>query len=445
MTRRSSLASRWSSWGTPLARKGLVLVVVMTLLLLGLGFKSQIKNRIKPGETIQAEFAQNYNLKPYISKVKVAGLQVGVVTGIDETDSGTALVSMKVDDSAVETLGDQPSARIAPLTILGGQYGVELLRGGNGDFDGDTIPTEQTSTPVELDLILAALPADTRTAAQGLLRNTNRTLDAGGTDGLRALLTKAPDVLPTAGTFLEAAQGQRPSQDLPSIVTNLQSLAQTLVERRDLMDQNLIDFDTTTATLAAQSSALTRTIDGLPETLDATDRGVDRLDGTLTRLEESTTKLRPSIRALKPLIDELAPTLSEALPTVVKLPPIVRDAEEIVRQLVPTVPFATSIVDDVRGPVIDRVDGPILDYLANTWHGKADGPYKNSGGGYQADNKMYEELAYMIVNLGRSSMTQDPQGTLLNFQAGAGTSTVQPLAFDEALAALIPQLTGGPR
>jgi len=439
------MPKRLGTWGTPLARRGLVLLVVLGVLLTGLAFKSQIKNAIKPGETIQAEFAENYSLKPHISKVKVAGLRVGVVTGVEETDQGTALVSMKIDEDALDSLGDKPSARIAPLTVLGGQYGVELFRGGTGTYDGDVIAVENTSTPVELDRILEALPEDTRAAGQGLIRKTNQTLEEGGHKGLRDVLRKAPEVLPPAGTFLQALQGERPGHDLTSIVTDLQNLAATLDARGQAVNAVLVDLDTTTAALATQSGALTRTVDQLPQTLDATDRGVTQLNGTLGRLEVATTDLRPAIDRVKPLIDELAPTLKEALPTVLKLPPVLRDAREVVEQLVPTVPVATAIVDDIRGPVIDRVNGPILDYLANTWHGKAGGPYENSGGGIQADNKMFEELAYMIVNLGRSSMTQDPQGTLLNFQAGAGTSTLQPLALDEALAQLIPQLNGGQR
>ncbi|MBZ5735309.1 MlaD family protein [Nocardioides sp. TRM66260-LWL] len=420
------------------ARRGLALLVVIAVVITGLAFKSQIKARLSGREVIRAEFAQNYNLQPYISKVKMAGLQVGVVTGVDRTDAGTALVTMRIDDSARDRLGDHPSARVAPLTILGGQYGVELTPGGSGPFAEGVIPVDDTATPVELDQILDALPADTRTATRGLVRNTNRVLEQGGSQGLRRLSGIAPGVLPDAGSLLRGLQGTRPTQDLASLVTYLQSTAEVLDQRRTRVGAMIDDLDRTSAALSSSSDDLAATIAQMPSTLDATDRGVTKLDRTLQRLGRTTRAITPAVERLGPLVEVLQPTLREARPTVAQLPPIVARAQRIIAQLVPTASDATAVVDAVRGPVIKRVDGPILDYLAHTWRGKKNGPYPNSGGGIQADNKMYEEIAYMIVNLDRASMTQDAQGSLLNFQAGVGLSTIQPLALDEALAKLLP-------
>src|SRR3546814_5956649 len=118
------------------------------------------------GETIHAEFAQSYGLVDGVTKVKLAGLVVGVVTGVEHTDKGTAMVAMKVDREALDSVGSTPTARIVPLTILGGQYSVELHRGGNGTYDGDTIGLARTEMPVEIDRVLEALPSDTRKSTQ---------------------------------------------------------------------------------------------------------------------------------------------------------------------------------------------------------------------------------------------------------------------------------------
>lgn len=423
---------------SPLARKGLALVVVIGLVTLGLAFKNPIKIALRSGDTVTAEFSENYNLVPGLSKVKVAGLQVGLVTGVEHTDKGTALVEMKIDEEARDKLGSTPSARIVPLTILGGQYSVELHRGGNGFFENGAIPVSRTSIPVELDRVLEALPAQTRKATQRLLGSTNTSLREGGTRNLRGLLDTAPRVLPPAGTLLTSLQGENPGHDLPSVVTDLQAMAETLDQRDATVASILDDLDATTSTLASRREQLGNTVGELPETLTAADRGLRRLHGTLDRLDTTTVELRPAIRELGPLLDELGPTLREARPVLTKLPPITRDARVLVRRLVPTVDVATKVVDDVRGPVIERVEGPILDKLGRTWRGRDE--YKDSGGGVQADNKFYEEIAYMIANLDRSSMTQDAQGSLLNFQAGAGPATPVAGGFDAQLAALLPLL-----
>lgn len=425
---------------TPRARKGAALVAVLTVIILGLAFKNQIKVALRHGDTITAEFSENYGLTPGLSKVKVAGLQVGLVTGIGHTDRGTALVRMKIDDDARDALGSTPTARIVPLTILGGQYSVELHRGGNGRFSASSIPASRTALPVELDRVLEALPADTRRATQRLLGSADEALAEDGTANLRKLADTAPTVLPGAQSLLDALQGEHPGHDLPTIVTDLQSMAQTLDERSAQVGSILDDLDATTATLSARRNELASTIGQLPRTLSAADQSLQRLHGTLGLLQTTADKVQPAIRKLDPLLAEVAPTLKEALPVLAQLPPVTGDARAVVRSLVPAVPVATGIVDDLRGPVIDRVNGPILDKLGHTWHGT--GAYKHSGGGIQADNKFYEEIAYMITNLDRASMTQDAQGSLLNFQAGAGLGTVSPLNLDQQLAALLPQLKG---
>lgn len=426
------------------ARTGAVFIVVVGLVLTGLAFKNQIKIAFMRGETVTAEFDGNYGLRAGLSKVKVAGLKVGIVTDV-EYDGGKAIVTMKIDGDAVDALGSEPSAKVSPLTLLGGQYSVELLPGGDGEYDGDLITADRTTTPVELDQVLAALPSDTRAATQGVVGKLADTLEQGGREGIEDVLDAGPAVLPDAGTVLEAAQGNAPGHDLNDVVTGLQSVAETLADRRAQLTPILEDLSTTSAVLAAHRDDLAVTVDRLPEALDAADDGLERLDGTLTLLDTSTDRLLPTVRRLEPLLATLGPTLREARPVVADLPPLLRDARATVARLVPLVDSAQVVVDDIRGPVIQRVDGPILDKLGKTWHGAADGPYRNSGGGVQADNKFYEEIAYMITNLDRSSMTQDPQGSLLNFQAGVGTSTLQPIGLDEALANLLPQLRGDTR
>ncbi|WP_435769043.1 MlaD family protein [Nocardioides sp. SYSU DS0651] len=423
------------------ARAGAVFVIVVALLLIGLAFKNQIRMAFMGGETVTAEFDGNYGLRAGLSKVKVAGLKVGLVTDV-EYEGDKAIVTMKVDEDAVQALGSEPSAKVTPLTLLGGQYSVELLPGGDGEYDGDVISLDRTSTPVELDQVLAALPRDTRKATQGVVGNLSETLEHGGRRGLEDVLDAGPQVLPDAGTALEAAQGNRPGRDLADVVTGFQGFAETLAERRVQLTPILEDLSTTSAVLGSHRDELATTVDRLPETLDAADDGLDQLDGTLTNLDRSTEKLMPTVRELEPLLNTLGPTLKDARPVVADLPPLLRDARATVSRLVPLVDNAQVVVDHVRGPVIERVDGPILDKLGKTWHGAPDGPYKHSGGGVQAENKFYQEIAYMITNLDRSSMTQDPQGSLLNFQAGVGTSTLQPIGLDEALANLLPQLRG---
>src|SRR3546814_2201007 len=63
--------------GNTRARKGVALVLIVTVMILGLVFKNTIMVSARGGETIHAEFAQSYGLVDGVTKVKLAGLVVG--------------------------------------------------------------------------------------------------------------------------------------------------------------------------------------------------------------------------------------------------------------------------------------------------------------------------------------------------------------------------------
>lgn len=431
---------RWSTY-----QKGLAFLVAVGAALALLTFKAPIATMMRQGETITAEFSGNYQLIPNETKVKLAGLEVGVVSEVDYTDQGTALVSMKVDETAVDSLGSRPSAQVAPLTVLGGQYAVELQRGGTtGPFEGESIPVTRTRLPVELDRILESLPQPTRQSLQDLVGRLGGTLERGGRNALRDLVTRAPGTLRPAGEVLQAAQGTRPEVDLPQLVTNLHATAETLAADDAQLGDIVESLDQTTIALARNTQPLADSIGALPNSLRSTRAGMAGLRGTLTRLTVTAQSLRPAARQIDPLLRDLNPVLVEARPVMQRLRPLMVDARPLVRQLVPVTRRGTEVLGDLKGPVLQRVNGPIAHTVMNTWRGT--GPYRNSGGGMQADHKFYEELAYLVTNLGRASMTQDAQGSLLGFQVGANTRSVVGTPF--TLANLLKQMhkaTGGVR
>ncbi|MCW2800797.1 MAG: Phospholipid/cholesterol/gamma-HCH transport system substrate-binding protein [Aeromicrobium sp.] len=435
-------ASRWVGT-TPLMRKGIALVLVASVIVLALVFKNQIGVALRSGDTISAVFNDPEGIVVDKSKVKLAGLQVGVVTDVKH-EGGKSIVKMKVDRSALGSLGSSPSARIEPLTILGGEYSIELANGGTGTYDGTTIPEARTGSPVELDRILEALPAKTRTSTRGLIKNLSSTLDPDGRKSLRDIADVAPPVLHGADTFLVAAQGTSPSSDLNGLVSYLQDAAQQLKSRSSEVDGAIVGLDRTSRALAQSSASLSTTIDRLPATLDHTETGLTHLDTTLGKLQKTADELQPTAERAKPLIDQIDPLLKDARPVVAKLAPITRDAIPTVQQLIPTVRNAHGLLDNVGGTTLARIRGPVLDKLGKPWSGKAAGidEYSKSGTGIQTGNKYYEEIAYMVTNLARASMTQDGQGSMLNFQAGVGAGSLAPLTLDQALANLVPEIAG---
>lgn len=408
-----------------MVRMGLGLYVATAIVLGLLAMKPQIRTLLNGGDTITAEFSSQYKLRAHDSTVKMAGITVGSVIDLDDTDDGTVLVTMKVDDGIVDKLGSTPTANIEPRTLLGGRYTIELHPGGDGTFAGE-IPIEQTSIPVELDTVLEALPASAREALQGLVGSAGPTLSE-SSEEITDILESAPDVLRPAAPVLEAAQGTRPRQDLNGIVGQLDATARALTRTDGQLDATVADLTTTSRTLAVHREELGIVLAELPATLEQAGAGMEGLADVVARLETTASSLQPATPELAKLLIDLKPTLRIAQPVLRDLVPTLRQLRPAVQQLVPVADQATGILRDLRGPVMARVKGPVMDFLLNPWVGR--GPYSQSAAGYQAEHKVYQELAYMATNIDRASMGQDIRGSTLAFQAGAGLDSIGGVPF----------------
>lgn len=423
---------------------GLCLYLGVALVLVLLAVKPQISSQLRSGETMQLEFQDRFKLRKYDSTIKMSGIEVGSVIDVERTDAGLTRVTVKMDEDVREKLGSAPTARIEPRTLLGGRYAIELHPGGRpGTFKDDLIPVSRTAAPVEADAVLEALPASALDNVQSLVPELEGTLRK--SDGaVDRLVRDVPPILDEAHPLVNALRGTRPQSDLPLLVTNLSAIARTLNAQDGQLDRIVSSLDRTAAVLAAQRGPLSETVAELPATLRSTRTGLAGLTVTVDELTETAEALEPTAPELADLITKLTPTLKEARPVLRDLLPLLRDAEPAVRQLVPVAERATGVLEDLEGPVLDRVNGPVLDFVLNPWHGK--GFYSESGYGSQKDHKVYEELAYMVTNIDRASMTQDRHGATLGFQVGAATNSIDGLPFSlDNLLKLALQHAGGAR
>ncbi|WP_020661454.1 MlaD family protein [Amycolatopsis benzoatilytica] len=426
----------------PLVWQGFAFVVLLVLAVALLFGKQSIVTALRPGDEIAVQFSRDYKLKADDSEVKVAGVPVGTVSGIDRSAPGSVTVTVKVDSGTLDKLGTEPSAAVRPTTILGGRYFVELIPGGaHGTFSGGSIPVQRTSTPVELDEVLSAVQPRAQQGIRGSVGELDQTLAAGGKDAIRDLVRDAPGTLAPAGDVLTAALGTRPNTDLANLVGDVDTVANDLT-RNDGQLASIVDgADTTAAVLAKQSDPLARTIHDLPSTLASVRSGLTALGGSLDRLTATAPKLRPAIREAGPLLAKLDPVLAQARPLLADLRPLLHDARPLVDQLVPTSRQTTAVLDDVSGAPLQRLKGPVVDKLNEKWVGT--GPYRGGGNdGYT----LGQEVAHMITNLDMDGMRTNANGTTLGIQAGFGPGSVWglPGGLDD-LAAALGELGGAPK
>ena len=417
---------------------GVAFVILALVAGVGLFQKNRIMTTIRPGATIPIVFAQDYRLREFVSKAKVAGVPVGTVSSVERRRDGLTEVQVKVSGDIPRKLGTAPSAVIRPTTLLGGDYYVELEFGGQrGNFTG-TIPLERTKIPVELDKVSAALQPDARAGLQSTVRNLDGTLANGGTEALRGVTSTAPGTLgPAAGVF-NGLQGTNPRTDLPQLVQGLEATSRVLADRQHDLGGVVDDLRVTTDVLDHRSDDMATALDGMPQTLESTDRGLDRLHKTIGKLKDTADPARPVVRELDTTLAKLDPVLVKARPVVNELRTVLYEARPLVGQLSPVSQQLTSVLDDVRGPVLDRVNGPVLNTINSPFKGT--GIYAGSG----SDRPFYQELAYMAANLDRATMA-DKNGSVISFLAGAGPGSVAglPISLEQLFRQIAAQQGGG--
>ena len=378
--------------------------------------KAQITTWLTPGETVKVHFADNYRLRPYFSQAKISYVPVGLVTGIDELDDKTAVVTVKVYGDNRDKLGSEPSAIIRPTTLLGGNYFIDLIPGGDpGKFTGQEIPIERAKLPVELDKVTRALQPDALAGTKGMIPKLDDTLKDGGTAALQRLVADVPSSLQPTGVVLDALQGNDKAHDLTSVVHGLEATARELSEPKGRLDSILTDLAATSAVFGNRSADFSTTLDELPGALHSADRGLHRLDTTLDVLRDSADDIRPTAKELDRALGRLDPVIRRARPVVSDLRDVLHDAKPVVQRLVPAVRSANDVVDDFHGPVLDRVNGPISDLLLNGYKGR--GPYAQTG----SDKKLYQELGFGVADLDRAT----------NMSRNGGSLPFEPIPFPE--------------
>jgi phospholipid/cholesterol/gamma-HCH transport system substrate-binding protein len=378
--------------------------------------KLHILADLQSGRVVTAVFAQDYDnlIRPDWTKVDLASVAVGVVTNLRVTRRGHAIVSMKVDPRALQALGTQPTAAVELVTMLGGNVFIQLHPGGRpGTFAG-TIPPSRTTTPVYLGRVLNAFTPQARRGVATAVTQIDGALANGGVPAAQSLVAAAPGALAPAAGALGALEGTQPG-DLTTLVRYLDSTATSLAGDNGQLRAILHSAGAVSQTVASQAGALGTTVAQLPATLASAQRGLADLQAVLAHLRQLSGPLTPSAAPLDQLFARAYPTLAAAVPLVRQLPAVLAQAAPLLTQLAPTTSSATSLLNDIRGPVIDRVLNPIIPALLRR-HGGSSTP-------------MYQEVGYMLSGLDGIAEMTDANGAMIDFNPGVNLETAGGLPF----------------
>jgi len=409
------------------ARVGVVMITLVMVVGVALFQKTRIMTMLEPGDDIQVAFARDYQLRSHVTKVKVAGVRVGLVTDVDHEEDGSVVATLHLEPGVQEKLGEDPGAAIRPSTLLGGNYYVELAPGGDPGTT-DSIPAERTTVPVELDRVLEVLKPEVRRSTQRTIGRLDSLLDRDGRATIRGVVQDAPAALRPLAPVLGALRGESP-RDLRVLVSSLEDTARALNHDPGALDQVLVALADTSDALADSAPQVSRAIADLPDTLGTTRAGLRALRTTLGELRDVSDDAVPTARELSTALTALEPALVETQPLLRDLRPALADLRPTIDDLVPTAVDGTTVLDDVNGETMARVKGPIVDMVNSDWHGTGD--YAHGGN----DSSFYHELADLIGGMNNASRMTDRNGSTIGFQPGPGIGSVSdtPISFEQLL------------
>lgn len=285
-------------------RAAAMFAVVLTLVTAAAFLKERLT---VSGYEIRGEFTSANRLRVG-SDVRIAGVKVGEVRGIERASDRTAIVRLRLDDTARPVHADATLA-IRPRLILEGNFYVDLRPGTPAAPElapGGRVPVSHTSVPVQADQVLSTFDLAARGAlhgtigelADGLGRAPGAPRSApGGVRGARRTVRALEASLDDFGVAARAARGTRPA-DLPRAITGTADLTGALARDPRALAGFVANTSRVMGALAAQDTELAATVRGFDAVLRAAPEPLRKLDGALPVLTRFAGDVRPAVRAV---------------------------------------------------------------------------------------------------------------------------------------------------
>jgi phospholipid/cholesterol/gamma-HCH transport system substrate-binding protein len=259
--------------------------------------------------------------------VRVAGLHVGTVTGVDpDYDKGQVIVTWKVDEEV--HLGPATTAEVAASTLLGGHY-VRL----SGPVERpylSSLPREKRRIPLERT-----------TAGENIYTvfgNATRAAKQIDTTGVNELLHHLADVTADNGAKLDP------------LLKNLVAVSVAVTDRERQLRDLLTNTQRVTATLASKDQALAQLVDHASVFLDEIVSRRDELATLLGSGNRTVTSLTNLIHDHRAQIDAIIDDLHVAIAAAGRQLPEINHGLAF---LGPT--FAGFASSGAQGPWIDLI------------------------------------------------------------------------------------------
>lgn len=271
---------------------------------------------------LKAVFSNANNVKQG-SPVRIAGVDVGKVTGVEALDGGGATVSMEIEDKGLPIHTDA-ELKVRPRIFLEGNFFVDLRPGSPSapeqEDGGRPIPMQQTAAPVQFGDLLTAFQSDTRSDLKVLLREFSEGLEGEGARGFNEAIRYWETAYRSSSLANDATLGEEPTRDIGRLLRGQQRTFAALSEDGESLKGLVTHLNTTVGALAREDAALEAALPALRDTLR-------RARPALASLNASFPELRGLARDALPGVRTSAPTLEASQPFIAQLRRLVAPSE----------------------------------------------------------------------------------------------------------------------
>ena len=302
---------------------------------------------------VDAIFDSTANLSPG-QVVTIAGARVGSVSEIHLTRKRKARVEMEIEEGFAPFRSDA-ECTIRPQSLIGEKFvqchpgtpASPALRDGEGG--APTVPLAQTHSPVDLDLVFAALrrPYSQRLA---IILNELGTGVAGRSGDLNATIRRANPALQEVNDVLRILDRDRAA--LGRVVEQSDRVIAELARRRGEVTSFIDRSDRVAQTVAGRRSELGQVIERLPPLLDELEPTADRLAAFAADATPTLRDLRRAAPGAEALLADFDPVADAARPALKRLAETsrvgrraVRAARPVARRLQPVAAILPPIVE----------------------------------------------------------------------------------------------------
>ncbi|MFJ8812943.1 MlaD family protein [Amycolatopsis thermoflava] len=340
MKRTFSMRRTWERIRTVpgLGRNVLTIVVLVALGLVSASVILGNQRFIQPWEeryVFSADFAEAPAINPgQQPKVRIAGVEVGQITGSAVTDSGNARLTFSLEPG--HPIHRNAHLVLRPTNPLNEMY-VEVDPGGPPEPElppDGVIPVGQTERPIQPDEVLNHLDERSRAALTNLLSASDVALanaPAALPGGLRAADRTTVELKPV----LDALAARR--ENISTLVTALAQISGAVGHNDARLAELMNSTQTTLATLAEHNSDLEASLAELPGTAGELRRAMNGVSGltnelnpVLDNLDQASAQLPDTLRKLGGTVDDLGRTVTAAAPVVAAARPVVGDLAPLV-------------------------------------------------------------------------------------------------------------------